>query len=140
VDADGLRELFEPFAAVVVKRMFGGKGVYAEDLMFAMEMDGEVYLKSDRETEALFAEAGSTPFIYQGHVRPVKVNFWRLAASAYDDADELKRWCGLAMEAARRAALSKATKPGSSGAARKGGPKAERKKRGPVADPTSRPR
>jgi DNA transformation protein len=114
MDAEGLKELFAPFGAVVVKRMFGGKGVYAEELMFAMEMDGEVYLKSDAETETLFEESGSTPFIYQGHGRPVKVNFWRLAASAFDDADELKRWCGLAMQAARRAAQAKAgkVKPG----------------------------
>ncbi len=47
MDAEGLKELFAPFGAVVVKRMFGGKGVYAEELMFAMEMDGEVYLKCD---------------------------------------------------------------------------------------------
>jgi len=110
LDAEGLKELFAPFGAVVVKRMFGGKGAYAEELMFAMEMDGEVYLKSDAETETLFAQAGSTPFIYQGAMRPVKVNFWRLAASAYDDADELKRWRGLAMQAARRAAQAKAGK------------------------------
>ncbi|MGA2793416.1 MAG: TfoX/Sxy family protein [Roseiarcus sp.] len=110
MDAEGLKELFAPFGSVVVKRMFGGKGVYAEEMMFAMEMDGEVYLKSDAETETLFAQAGSTPFIYQGHTRPVKVNFWRLAASAYDDADELKRWSELAMEAARRAARAKVGK------------------------------
>jgi TfoX/Sxy family transcriptional regulator of competence genes len=36
------------------------------------------------------------------------MSFWRLIASAYDDADELRRWCGLAMEAARRAAQAKA--------------------------------
>jgi len=63
-----------------------------------------------RETEALFEQAGSTPFIYQGASRPMKVNSWRLAASAFDDADELKRWCGLAMDAARRAARAKAGK------------------------------
>lgn len=110
MDADALKELFEPVGAVAVRRMFGGKGVYADELMFAMAMGGEVYLKCDATTETLFAEAGSTPFIYQGRSGPVKVNFQRLVASAYDDADELKRWCALAIGAARRAAQAKAGK------------------------------
>jgi DNA transformation protein len=108
VDAGGLKELFEPFGTVDVKRMFGGHGIYRDGLMFSLESDGEVYLKTDGETESAFAAAGATPFIYQGHSRPVKMSFWRLIASAYDDADELRRWCGLAMEAARRAAQAKA--------------------------------
>jgi DNA transformation protein len=108
VDAEGLKELFEPFGAVAVKRMFGGHGVYLDGLVFCLEFDGEVYLKTDSETESAFAAAGATPFIYQGHSRPVKVGFWCLIASAYDDTDELRRWCSLAMEAARRAAQAKA--------------------------------
>jgi DNA transformation protein and related proteins len=108
VDAEGLKELFQPFGAVVVKRMFGGHGVYHDGLMFSLEIEGEVYLKTDAETESAFAAAGATPFIYQGHSRPIRVSFWRLVAGAYDDADELKRWCGLAIDAARRAAEAKA--------------------------------
>lgn len=64
MDAGGLKALFEPFGAVTVKRMFGGSGVYAEGLCFAIEQDGEVYLKVDSLAEPSFAEAGSSPFIY----------------------------------------------------------------------------
>ena len=128
MDADALKELFQPFGAVAVRRMFGGKGVYADELMFAMAMGGEVYLKCDAATESLFAEAGSTPFIYQGHSGPVKVNFRRLVASAYDDDDELKRWCALAIGAARRAAQRKRANPGPPKRQRAGGADEERAK------------
>ena len=37
MDAEGLKELFEPFGPVTVKRMFGGSGLYAEGLCFAIE-------------------------------------------------------------------------------------------------------
>ena len=47
MDAEGLKEIFEPFGAVSVKRMFGGHGVYADGLCFAIEAGGEVYLKVD---------------------------------------------------------------------------------------------
>src|SRR5271165_4914109 len=51
VSPDGLNELFEPFGAVQVKRMFGGAGVYGEGLCFTIEAEGEVFLKVDGETE-----------------------------------------------------------------------------------------
>jgi DNA transformation protein and related proteins len=46
MNAEALKDLFKPFGEVAVKRMFGGYGVYAEDLCFAISSDGEVFLKS----------------------------------------------------------------------------------------------
>ena len=58
MNADSLKELFEPFGAVEVKHMFGGAGVYAEGLCFAIESGDEVFLKVDAETEKSFLAAG----------------------------------------------------------------------------------
>ncbi len=112
MDAEGLKELFEPVGPVSVRRMFSGHGLYAEGWFFALAFDGDVYLKTDAETETAFAAAGSTPFVYQRHARQVKLGFWRLPADAYDDPDELKRWSSLALAAARRAGEAKAEKAG----------------------------
>jgi len=108
VNADGLKALFEPFGAVGVKRMFGGHGVYAEELCFAIEAEGEVYLKVDAETEAAFLSAGSQPFVYNAAGKRMSMAYWRLPADAYDEADELRRWATLGLEAARRGAAKKA--------------------------------
>ena len=54
MDADGLKELFKPFGAVTVRRMFGGHGVYAEGLCFAVESGGEVFLKVDAQSATGF--------------------------------------------------------------------------------------
>ena len=108
MDADGLKELFEPFGAVTVKRMFGGHGVYAEDLCFAVESGGEVFLKVDARSQPDFFAAGSSPFIYLARGKPMTTSYWRLPAKAHDEADELIRWAALGLEAARRAAEAKA--------------------------------
>ncbi len=108
MNADSLKELFEPFGAVEVKRMFGGAGVYAEGACFAIELGGEVFLKVDGETAATFAAAGSSPFIYNAKGKPTATSFWRLPSAAYDEPDELKRWAALGLEAARRKAAAKA--------------------------------
>ena len=107
MDAEGLKALFEPVGTVSVKRMFGGHGVYADGLCFAVEQGGEVYLKADDEVKAVFANAGSAPFVYTARGKPMTTSYWRLLASAYDNSDELKRWSELAIEAARRAAAAK---------------------------------
>ena len=107
MDAEGLKALFEPVGTVSVKRMFGGHGVYLDGLCFAVESGGEVYLKGDDQAKTVFADAGSTPFVYTTRGKAMTTSYWRLLASAYDDSDELKRWSALAIEAARSAAAAK---------------------------------
>jgi DNA transformation protein and related proteins len=111
MDAEGLKELFEPFAPVNVKRMFSGYGVYARGICFALNLRGDIFLKADTLTTARFAEAGSEPFVYEGKRGKVTVmSYWRLVTSAYDDPEELRAWCALAFEAATRAAAVKQAK------------------------------
>jgi DNA transformation protein and related proteins len=111
MDAEGLKELFEPFASVSVKRMFSGYGVYTGGICFALNLRGDIFLKADSLTTARFAEAGSEPFVYEGKRGKVTVmSYWRLITSAYDDPEELRAWCALAFEAATRAAAVKQTK------------------------------
>jgi DNA transformation protein and related proteins len=113
VDAEGLKGLFAPFAPVSLKRMFSGHGVYADGVCFALHLRHDIYLKTDAETQARFEAAGSEPFVYDGVRGKVTVtSYWRLPPGAYDDPDELKDWCGLALQAARRFAAVKAMKAG----------------------------
>jgi DNA transformation protein and related proteins len=108
MNAEALKELFKPFGEVAVKRMFGGYGVYADDLCFAIESGGEVFLKVDAESRASFSAAGSSPFIYVARGKPMATSYWRLPAVAHERADELRHWASLGFEAARRAAAAKA--------------------------------
>jgi DNA transformation protein len=108
MDPEGLRELLAPLGPVTVRRMFGAAGVFADGLCFAIAIRGELYLKTDEETRAAFAAAGSAPFIYERRGVAREMSFWRLVAEAYDDVGELKHWGGLALAAARRAAAKPA--------------------------------
>jgi DNA transformation protein len=107
MDAEGLKALFEPFGPVTVRRMFGGAGVYAEGLCFAIEADGDVYIKADTLSQPSFSGAGSAPFTYVMNGKPKSMSYWRLPEIAHDEADELRRWAGMGLEAARRAAEAK---------------------------------
>ena len=111
MDQEALEDLFRPFGAVDIKRMFRGLGIFADGVMFALVAHGEVYMKSEPDTEALFETAGSEPFVYSREGRPpVKMGYYKLPGDAYEDADELLRWANLSFASARTAAAAKKKK------------------------------
>jgi DNA transformation protein len=107
VDPEAIRDLFASLGLVRTRRMFGGQGIYLGELMFALEVDGELYLKTDDDTVPAFRSAGSRPFAYEREGRATQMSYWRLPDRALDDPDEAARWGRLALDAAGRAAAGK---------------------------------
>lgn len=111
MDAAAVAELFAPVVLVRTRRMFGGLGVYAGEAMFALAFAGEIFLKTTEATRPEFIAAGSEPFRYMARSREREIGYWRLPVTAFADEDVLRRFTGLALEAAREAALRKSVKP-----------------------------
>jgi DNA transformation protein len=101
-DPEHLKELFSAFGPVFIRRMFGGAGVFAEDTMFALISDGELYFKVDEETIPAFRAAGAGPFIYGAKGRRVVMSYWRLPDRLLDDPEELAQWARTALRVAQR--------------------------------------
>jgi DNA transformation protein and related proteins len=110
VDVGALKQLFEPFGHVTVKRMFGGFAVYADGLCFAIELRGEVFLKTDALSQPGFSAVDSAPFVYVAKGKSRTTSYWLLPACAHEDNEEFRRWASMGLESARRAAM-KRTKP-----------------------------
>lgn len=116
---DHAKDLFAPFGEIRVRKMFGGAGVYCDDLFFAI-MDGEtIYLKVDDETRVEFEARGLEPFIFEmKDGTSGAMSYYNAPEDVYDDEDELRRWTTLALDAAARAAKFK-KKPAKKNAAKK---------------------
>jgi DNA transformation protein and related proteins len=104
---DHICELFAGFGPVAVKRMFGGAGVYAGETIFAIVVDGAIYLKADEQSIPAFEAEGLTPFTYQAKNKRAVMSYWRIPDRLYDDPEELAQWSRQALAAAQRAAASK---------------------------------
>jgi DNA transformation protein and related proteins len=125
VDPEFIRELFAPFGAVTVKRMFGGAGIWSDGLMFALVFDGAIFLKVDDASIPDFEREGSRQFVYTrakspGRVGRASLSYWRLPERLYDDPDELAVWAGRALAIAQRKKVTprKRAKPKPSRSAR----------------------
>ena len=105
-----LRELLEPLGKVSVRRMFGGHGVYVDGLFVAIVDEGRAWFKADAETEADFAAAGCSPFVFEARGREVASSYWSLPESALDSAEEMEPWARKAIAAALRKPAVKAAK------------------------------
>jgi DNA transformation protein len=104
-----LEELYAPMGDVRVRPMFGGLGIFKDDLMFALAFDDVLYLRADEATAARFAAENSSPFIYKGMKgREIETSYFRLPDRLYDEPDELIAWSETALGVAQRAAAEKA--------------------------------
>lgn len=97
-------ELLAPLGAVRTRAMFGGHGVYLDELFVAIVVGEMLYLKADAATAARFQAAGSEPFVYESRGRKTTMSFWRTPAQALESPAAMMPWGRLAMEAAARKA------------------------------------
>ena len=82
--------------------MFGGVGIYAGELFFALIADDTVYFKVDESNRPEFEARGMGPFRPYGEGGEV-MQYYRVPEDLLEDADELGQWAEKAITVARRA-------------------------------------
>ena len=103
MDKEFLEELFVPFGEVVVRKMFGGTGIFHLGLNFAGIMSDQFMLKVDDETVGDFIAEGMTPWEYtRGDGKVITMGYWSVPERLLDDPEEFKLWAQKAFDAACR--------------------------------------
>jgi DNA transformation protein and related proteins len=105
-------ELMRP-ARATAKAMFGGHGVYIDEVFVAILVDDVLYLKCDADRAAAFDALDLSPFVYMSKDgRRLVTKYRRAPDEALENSSEMRRWLSLALAAAlaqpkRAAGLSK---------------------------------
>jgi len=107
---DYVAELFDQLGHLSIRRMFGGAGVYAHGVMFALLADEVIYLKVDDALKADLEAEGSGPFTFEMKGKSAQMNYYNLPDSAADDADEACGWARRALDVALKAKAKKPAK------------------------------
>jgi DNA transformation protein len=103
-----VQEAMEPLGRVTMRRMMGGATLYLDGTIFAILDEGEIWLKADSESDPLWDAEGCEKFSVTFRDGKVDVmNYRRAPQDVYDDADAMRHWAGLAVEAGARSAAKK---------------------------------
>ena len=99
---DFVLEQLAPVGPLTSRRMFGGVGLYAQGLFFALIDDDVLYLKGDEAMRPDFEAAGSQPFCPFADAKPMA--YWSAPAEALDDPELMVDWArrSIAVAAARK--------------------------------------
>jgi DNA transformation protein len=97
-------ELLAPLGRVRARRMFGGHGLYVDDLFIALISGERLYLKCDAQSRPAFERAGCTPFAYSsGDRAAVTLSYWSAPDDAMDSPQAMLPWARQAFASALRA-------------------------------------
>ena len=99
---DHLLGLLVDFAPVRAKRMFGGHGLFIDELMIAIVIDDVLYLKVDAGNRERFIERGLSPFEYHAKGKRVSLSYYRAPEEVLDESEVAIEWARSAFEAALR--------------------------------------
>ena len=100
---DWVEEALAPLGVVSSRPMMGGATLYCDGTIFAIVIEDGLWLKADKHSDEEWDAADCARFTYEMSGRTGSMNYRRAPADVYDDADELRRWAALAVEAGSRA-------------------------------------
>lgn len=83
------------------KKMFGGAGIYFEDLVFALVADDVLYFKVDDVTRQYYEKAGMNPF-KPFEDKDYVMSYYEVPIEVLENTDSLKQWAYRSIEAAGR--------------------------------------
>jgi len=101
-------EQLEPLGPVRIRNMFGGAGVYLDDLMFGLIAGETLFFKVDDRNRADYEAEDNGPFIYEPPSgKTIAMSYYELPERLYDEPDELIGWARKALDAALAAKTAK---------------------------------
>jgi len=104
-----LLEMLQPLGEIRAKSMFGGWGLYADELFFAIVAEETLYFKVDGTNCPEFEERGLKPFRFEMRDKVATMRYYQPPAEALDNRELLCAWARKGVEAAARAKVRKKT-------------------------------
>ena len=101
-----LEQLSRVIPRIRARSMFGGVGIYAGDLFFALIAEDTLYLKVDDSNRRDFEVVGMGPFLPYGDERD-KMQYYQVPGDLLDDPEALCPWAEKSIAVAARKAKKK---------------------------------
>lgn len=93
------------------RRMFGGVGLYCDNLFFALIADDTLYLKVDDSNRPDFEERGMPPFVPYPDRSDASMGYCQVPAEVLEDNEDLVRWAARSVKVAARKSKTSKRRP-----------------------------
>ena len=93
---DQLQELDD----IAACRMFGGYGLYQDEVFFGIIFRGRLYYKTDETTVVDYKKRKMRPF--RPNARQTLRNYYQVPVEIIEDRDQLAEWARLAIRSQRK--------------------------------------
>jgi DNA transformation protein len=102
-------DLFQEFGPIVLRRFFGGEGIYAGEIMIGAIFDDILYFTTDVETRKAFLAESCKPFTFvkRSTGETVETHWYAMPERLYDEPEELAAWARTALAVASNSATTK---------------------------------
>ena len=90
---------------IQTKPMFGGVGIYAESLFFALIAEDKLYFKANDTNKSDFEARGMDQFY--PYDSPTPMHYWELPADVLNNPEELEVWMDKSLAVATAAKAKK---------------------------------
>ncbi|MHA1538423.1 MAG: TfoX/Sxy family protein [Alphaproteobacteria bacterium] len=104
---DFLKDQLNAFGPVTPRRMFGGAGLFRDNLMFALIAQDTLYFKIDERNRPDYEAAGMAPFTYEGKGKKMQMSYYEVPPDVLEDPADLAGWARKAFAAALAGARAK---------------------------------
>lgn len=84
--------MLEDFGPVRAKAMFGGYGIYKNEVMFPIVVDDTLYIKADNNSRELFDKISLSRFSYIKNNKACFMSYYRIPDEVIDRMELLNYW------------------------------------------------
>ncbi len=106
---EGFREFVEDqlkgLGRVECRAMFGGYGLYRDEVFFGILYRSQVFFKTDEKTRQAYVEHGMKPF--RPSATQTLTSYYEVPAAVLEDSDELIEWAQQAVRYQGKATRNK---------------------------------
>ena len=93
-------DLFEVFGPISVRRMFGGEGIYAGDLIIGLVIGERIHFKTGDGNRAEYLAERCEPFSFLRGKKRMTTSYYAVPDRLLDDPEEFAAWARKAQSAA----------------------------------------
>lgn len=110
-EATRVKNYFSSLGNIRLRSQFGGYSLLADNVMFAVMLEGELYLRATGNLEEYFKTCGMQNMVYTKRGIPVKLNYYWVNQLLWQDTENLLRLARMSLQDSQEEENNKRHKP-----------------------------